>query len=161
MTGSRVLENARILWRTPSALGNEYDLSVDIKPTGILPWQRLLYSSSQEAYMPSACFSYSADVPPDTGTRNAVQPDPPDLRRMPTTTSCFRYEADVPLGAGNRGAAPSAPPGPLLMPLPCFSYPYICFSYPSDVPPGTRNRNAAQQDRLGLRRMPGGTCFRY
>ena len=48
--------------------------------------------------MPSACFSYPAEVPPDTGTRNAVQPDPPGLRRMGETSACFRYEADVPPG---------------------------------------------------------------
>ena len=48
--------------------------------------------------MPSACFSYSADVPPGTGIRDAVQPDPPGLRRMPASSACFRYEADVPPG---------------------------------------------------------------
>jgi len=68
--------------------------------------------------MPNSCFSYSADVPPGTGTRNAVQPDPPGLRRMPTS-SCFRYEADV-------------PPGLRRMPT---SY---CFRYEADVPPGLR-----------------------
>jgi hypothetical protein len=98
--------------------------------------------------MPNSCFSYPADVPPGTGTRDAVQSDPPGLRRMPTT-SCFRYEADVPPGL--RRMTTTA----------CFSYPYMCFSYPSDVPPGTRNRDAAQPDRLGLRRMPSSTCFRY
>ena len=45
--------------------------------------------------MPATCFSYSADVPPGTGTRDAVQPDPPGLRRMPKGSGCFRYEADV------------------------------------------------------------------
>ncbi len=85
--------------------------------------------------MPSTCFSYPADVPP-----GAAQATP---RRMPY--SCFNYPADV----------------PRTMPLPCFSYPYMCFSYPSDVPPDTTNRNAAQPDRLGLRRMPDSTCFRY
>ena len=59
--------------------------------------------------MPNACFSYSADVPPGTGTRDTVQPDPPGLRRMPESSGCFRYEADV-------------PPGLRRMPATCFSY---------------------------------------
>jgi hypothetical protein len=68
--------------------------------------------------MPNSCFSYSADVPPGTGTRDAVQPDPPGLRRMPE--SCFRYEADV-------------PPGLRRMPETSG-----CFRYEADVPPGVR-----------------------
>ena len=63
----------------------------------------------------TCCFSYPADVPPGTGTRNAVQPDPPGLRRMPTSSACFRYEADV-------------PPGPRRMPATsgCFRYEATC-----------------------------------
>lgn len=136
MTGSRVFENARILWRTPSAAGNEYNFLVDIKLNGILPWQGLLYSPSQEAYMPSICFSFPADVPPDTGTRDAVQPDPPGLRRMPTSY-CFSNPANVPRS----------------MPLPCFSYSV-------DAPVGIRNRDTAQPALPGLRRMPN-MCFSY
>jgi hypothetical protein len=118
-----VFENARILWKTPSAPGNEYNFPVDIKLNGILLWQRLLYSSSQEAYMPNACFSYSADVPPDTGTRDAVQPDPLGLRRMPGGT-CFGYEADVPPGLRRMPTSTS------------------CFRYEADVPPGLRRMPA-------------------
>jgi hypothetical protein len=118
-----VFENARILWKTPSALGNEYNFPVDIKLNGILLWQRLLYSSSQEAYMPNACFSYSADVPRGTGTRDAVQPDPLGLRRMPGGT-CFGYEADVPPGLRRMPTSTS------------------CFRYEADVPPGLRRMPA-------------------
>jgi hypothetical protein len=125
MTGSRVFENARILWNTPSAPGKECNFPVDIKLNGILPWQKLLYSTSQEAYMPNSCFSYSADVPPGTGTRDALQPDPPSLRRMPESSGCFRYEADV-------------PPGLRRMPTTTS-----CFRYEADVPPGLRRMPAA------------------
>jgi hypothetical protein len=60
--------------------------------------------------MPHTCFSYPSDVPPGTGSRNAVQPAPPgqrsmvysacfnypaDLRRMPIS-SCFSYQPDLP-----------------------------------------------------------------
>ena len=57
----------------------------------------------------SSCFSYPADVPPGTGTRDAAQSAqsgwlhcfsypadvPPGLRRMPAGTSCFKYQGDV------------------------------------------------------------------
>jgi len=51
----------------------------------------------------------------------------------------------------------------------CFTYtaeaprstPFACFSYSAEVPLVTGNRGAAQQAPPGLRRMPGGTCFRY
>jgi len=72
--------------------------------------------------MPSACFSYSADVPPDTGTRDTVRPDPPGLRRMPA--ACFKYEADV-------------PPGLRRMPTSGG-----CFRYQADVPPDLRRMPA-------------------
>jgi hypothetical protein len=107
--------------------------------------------------MPNACFSYSADVPPGPGTRDAVQPDPPGLRRMPYGSGCFRYEADVPPGL--RRMPDSA----------CFSYPADvprrmpvapCFSYSVDASLGVRNRDAAQPPLPGLRRMPA-ACFSY
>jgi hypothetical protein len=81
--------------------------------------------------MPYPCFSYPADVPPGTGTRDAAQPAQSGL------LSCFSYPADVPPGTGTRNAAQPAQSGLL-----------NCFSYPAEVPPG-------------LRRMPSGTCFRY
>ncbi len=57
----------------------------------------------------SSCFSYPADVPPGTGTRDAAQSAqsgwlhcfsypadvPPGLRRMPASSSCFKYQGDV------------------------------------------------------------------
>ena len=80
---------------------------------------------------------------------------------MPWT--CYSY----PPGAGNGSAAQRALPGVRRMPLTCFSYsddlpvsasaatgsPVVgwCFSYPSAVPPAPP----------ALRRMPGGSCFRY
>ena len=79
----------------------------------------------------SSCFSYPADVPPGTGTRDAAQ------SAQSGWLHCFSYPADVPPGTGTRNAAQSAQSGWL-----------HCFSYPAEVPPG-------------LRRMPGGTCFRY
>ena len=82
---------------------------------------------------------------------------------MHTGSSCFSYPADVPPGTGTRDAAQSAQCGYL-----------NCFSYPADVPPGTGTRDAARPSPAcstasaiqadvppGLRRMPGGTCFRY
>jgi hypothetical protein len=96
--------------------------------------------------MPNICFSYSADVPPGTGIRDAARPVPPGVRQMPYS-SCFSY-----------------PTGP------CFSYPadvprrmpvMPCFSYSVDASLGVRNRDAAQPPLPGLRRMPGGTCFSY
>jgi hypothetical protein len=38
--------------------------------------------------------------------------------------------------------------------------PNTCFSYPPDLP-DSQNLSAAQPPVPGLRRMPGGTCFRY
>lgn len=125
--------------------------------------------------MPSICFSFPADVPPGTGTRDAVQPDPPGLRRMPQGSGCFRYEADVPPGLRRmpsstcfRYEAHAAQPGlrdPRRMPLsyPAYvprSMPYSCFSYPAGAPLGAGNRGAAKPARPGLRRMPS-SCFRY
>ena len=70
---------------------------------------------------------------------------------------CFSY----PAGINSRE--------PRRMPAMCFTYtaeaprsmPFSCFSYSADVPLVTGNRGAAQQAPPGLRRMPGGTCFRY
>ena len=39
--------------------------------------------------------------------------------------------------------------------------PNTCFSYPPDALLGVRNPDAAQPPVPGLRRMTGGTCFRY
>ena len=57
---------------------------------------------------------------------------------------------------------------PRRMPAICFTYteaprsmPFSCFSYSADMPLVIRNPGAAQQAPPGLRRMPGGTCFRY
>ena len=79
--------------------------------------------------MPNPCFSYSADVPPGTGTRDAVRPDPPGLRRMPNPSGCFRYEADVlpglrrmPAGSGCFRYEADVLPGLRRMPAACFSY---------------------------------------
>jgi hypothetical protein len=52
----------------------------------------------------SNCFSYPAAAPPGIASRNAAQPAPPGLRRVPAGT-CFRYPSDVPMGIGNRDAA--------------------------------------------------------
>jgi hypothetical protein len=61
----------------------------------------------------SSCFSYPADVPPGTGTRDAVQSAQSGL------LSCFSYPAEVPPGTRTRDAAQSAQSGLLH----CFSYP--------------------------------------
>jgi hypothetical protein len=70
--------------------------------------------------MPFACFSYPADVPPDS-SREAVQHSgwlgcftyAAEPRRM-STGSCFSYSADAPQ---------SAPPGPRRMTYTtCFRY---------------------------------------
>ena len=148
MTGSRVFENARILWKTPSAPGNEYNFPVDIKLNGILRWQRLLYSSSREAYMPWSCFSYSADM--STGNRSATQPALPGLRRTPVFP-CFSYPADVRPGIGN--AVQPALSDQRRMPD------STCFRYQSDVPMGIGNGDVDTQP--GPRRMPTGPCFSY
>jgi hypothetical protein len=70
---------------------------------------------------------------------------------------CFSY----PAGINSRE--------PRRMPAICFTYiaeaprsmPFACFSYSADVPLATGNRGEPQQAPPGLRRMPGGTCFRY
>ena len=62
----------------------------------------------------SSCFSYPADVPPGTGTRNAAQ------SAQSGWLHCFSYPADV-------------PPGPRRMHTGS-----TCFKYPGDVPPGPR-----------------------
>jgi hypothetical protein len=70
---------------------------------------------------------------------------------------CFSY----PAGISSRE--------PRRMPAMCFTYtpeaqrsmPFSCFSYSADVPLVIGNRGAAQQALPGLRRMPGGVCFRY
>jgi len=75
----------------------------------------------------SSCFSYPADVPPGTGTRNAAQSAQSGYLACfsyPAGSSCFSYPADVPPGTGTRNAAQSAQSGWL-----------NCFSYPADVPP--------------------------
>lgn len=70
---------------------------------------------------------------------------------------CFSFPADVPPGIGVHGAV-----RPDLRAMPttiCFRYkpevprsrPAMCFSYPADPPPASP----------GVRRMPGGPCFRY
>jgi hypothetical protein len=73
---------------------------------------------------------------------------------------CFSYLTDVPPDSQNLSAMRSAPAGLRRMPLPCFSYPAMCFGYPPDAL-GVRNPDAAQPPVPGLRRMTGGTCFRY
>jgi len=74
--------------------------------------------------MPWSCFSYPADVPPGTGTRDDAQSASPSLRTMPY--SCFSYSVDAPLGVRNHNAAQpgerpyvvsAAFPG-----YPCFRY---------------------------------------
>lgn len=71
---------------------------------------------------------------------------------------CFSYPPGLP-DSQNLSAARPALADLRRMPVPCFSYPRMCFSYPDDVPLG--NRDAAQPPLPGLRRMPGGVCFRY
>ena len=39
--------------------------------------------------------------------------------------------------------------------------PNTCFSYPPDALLGVRNPDVPQPPVPGLRRMTGGTCFRY
>ena len=63
----------------------------------------------------TSCFSYPADVPPGTGTRDAAQ------SAQCGWLNCFSYPADV-------------PPGPRQMSTVSSS----CFSYQGDVPPGPR-----------------------
>ena len=91
--------------------------------------------------MPSACFSYSADLPPGAGNRNATQ------RTVHDSKICFSYySGDMPLGVRNRGATqpaprdlPSTPGGP-------SDYTYTaCFSYVSTT----------------CFRYVGTICFRY
>jgi len=77
---------------------------------------------------------------------------------MPNT--CFSYPPGLP-DSQNLSAARPALADLRRMPVPCFSYPNICFSYPPDAPLGVRNPDAAQLPLPGLRRMPGGACFRY
>jgi hypothetical protein len=96
-----------------------------------------------------ACFSYSADVPPNVTSRGAAQRAPRGPGRMPGYP-CFAYPSDT----------PQAVSGPRRMPLPCFSYPYLCFSYPDDAPLGNGNRDGAQPTSPELRSMPY-PCFRY
>ncbi len=69
----------------------------------------------------TCCFSYSADVPPSSGNRNAVQPNPRGLRRM-VTTCCFSYTVDAPPAVRNGDAAQRSLPGLRRMPFTCFSY---------------------------------------
>lgn len=71
---------------------------------------------------------------------------------------CFSYPPGLPDSQNLSGARPALA-GLRRMPLPCFSYPAMCFGYPADVPLG--NHDAAQPPAPGLRRMTGGTCFRY
>lgn len=73
---------------------------------------------------------------------------------------CFSYPPDLP-DSQNPSAVRSAPAGLRRMPLPCFSYPAICFSYPPDALLGVRNPDVPQPPAPGLRRVTGGTCFRY
>jgi len=70
---------------------------------------------------------------------------------------CFSFPADVPPGIGIQGAVrPDLRGTPYTV---CFrnepevprSMPAMCFSYPADPPPASP----------GVRRMPGGPCFRY
>jgi hypothetical protein len=84
----------------------------------------------------SSCFSYPADPPSSGLNRSAVQPNLPDLRRMPG--SCFSYSAAALPGIRNRN---TTQPGPDDHPSPpgghsgfvssaCMSYPvFACFRY--------------------------------
>lgn len=98
--------------------------------------------------MPWTCFSYSGDMPPGIGNRNAAQPALPGLRRMPW--SCFSYPADVRPGIGN--AMQPALSDQRRMPD------SQCFRYQSDVPMGIGNGDVDAQP--GPRRMPY-ACFSY
>jgi hypothetical protein len=77
---------------------------------------------------------------------------------MPSTT-CFSDPAAVP--------APSVPR--CMVNTACFSYAADlrrmpathCFSFPAAVPLGAGKHDVAEPLPPGLRRMPGGTCFRY
>ena len=64
----------------------------------------------------SSCFSYPADAPPGTGTRNAAQ------SAQSGWLHCFSYSADVPQGGSNRDAPQSDVPGLRRMPSMCFRY---------------------------------------
>jgi len=56
--------------------------------------------------MPWTCFSYEADVPSGTETRDAAQSTPPGLRRL-GLLHCFSYPGYMPPGASNRTVARS------------------------------------------------------
>jgi hypothetical protein len=66
---------------------------------------------------------------------------------------CFSYPPGLP-DSQNLSAARPALAGLRRMPLPCFSY-------PPDALLGVRNPDVPQPPVPGLRRMTGGTCFRY
>ena len=76
----------------------------------------------------SSCFSYPAEVPPGTGTRNAAQ------SAQSGWLHCFSYPADVPPDIGNRSVVRPVRDSKL-----CFSYQAnavqpppdskVCFSY--------------------------------
>jgi hypothetical protein len=82
--------------------------------------------------MPYMCFSYPADVPQDIGNRSVARP-------VRDSKLCFSYQAN----------AVQSPPDSKL-----------CFSYQADIPLGIGNRDAGQP-APSVRRMAGGTCFRY
>ena len=86
----------------------------------------------------SSCFSYPADVPPGTGTRNAAQ------SVQCGYLACFSYPAEVSPGTRIRNAAQSAQYGWL-----------NCFSYPTDVPPDIGNRSVVRPVRDSK------LCFSY
>jgi hypothetical protein len=77
---------------------------------------------------------------------------------MPIST-CFSYPTGVPASSGPRRMVNSA----------CFSYAAdlrrmpatYCFSFPAAAPLGAGKHDVAEPIPPGLRRMPGGTCFRY
>ena len=78
--------------------------------------------------MPNMCYSYPADIPPDSANRDAGRAARRGIREMPFPcysypNSCFGYPPAVPPGGGNRGDAPPARTGPVQMPVNlCFRY---------------------------------------
>ena len=87
-----------------------------------------------------ACFSYSADLPPNVTSRRAAQRAPRGPGSMPGYP-CFVYPSDI----------PQAVSSPRKMPLPCFSYPLMCFSYPG-------RRGAGHTGAATARSQPRPSC---
>ena len=87
--------------------------------------------------MPKMCFSYPSAI----GDSGALPP-------VRGSRVCFSYSDDVPQDIGNRGVVRPVHDSKL------------CFSYQADIPLGIGNRDAAPP-APSVRRMAGGSCFRY